>query len=144
MDGQHIVRACKSMAPTKLESGDITQDFYKDRYQYRHATIVVYDDLTFYVHESRRLNAHHFARRRYALVGENIEKMKALWEHYGCPRTDTIISTERAAFLACLPSIVNVASIPHQGTVPVGEISQKYQDWLPHVTHETQRMWTQS
>ena len=128
MDGQHIVRACKSIAPAKLESGDITQDFYKDRYQYRHATIVVYDDPAFYVHESRRLNAHHFARRRYASVGENVKKMRALWEHYGCPGTDTTISAERAAFLGCLLSIVNVASITHQGTVPVGEISQKYQN----------------
>ena len=30
VDGQHIVCACKSIAPAKLESGDITQDFYKD------------------------------------------------------------------------------------------------------------------
>ena len=52
------------------------------------------------------------------------------------PKTGTTTSAERAAFLACLPLIVNVAFIPHQGTVPVGEISQKYQDWLPHVTHE--------
>ena len=69
-------------------------------------------------------------------MSENIKKMRALWEHYGCPKTNTTTSAERAAFLACLPSIVNVASITHQGTVPIGEISQKYQDWLPHVTHE--------
>ena len=52
VDSQHIVRACKSIATAMLESGDITEDLYKERFQRRHATIVVYDDPAFYVHES--------------------------------------------------------------------------------------------
>ena len=62
--------------------------------------------------------------------------MRALWEHFGCPKTDLASSTQRAAFLGCLPSIVGIPSIPHQGILRVGDIQYKYQDWLPHVTHE--------
>ena len=136
VDDQHIVWACESIATAMLESGDITEDLYKERFHWRYATIVVYDDPAFYVHESRRLSAHHFARPRYASVGENIQKMRALWEHFGCPKIDPASSAQRAAFLGCLPLIVNMPSIPHQGILCVGDIQHKYQDWLPHVTHE--------
>ena len=44
VDGQHIVRACKSIATAMLESEDITEDLYKERFHWRYATILVYDD----------------------------------------------------------------------------------------------------
>ena len=92
--------------------------------------------LSFYVHKSRRLNAHHFAHQKVAIVGENICKMKDLWEFYGCPTVELAYTKQRATFLDCLPSILSVPIVLLQGHVPITDFLREFQDYLPHVTQE--------
>ena len=100
------------------------------------AYTVVYDDPAFYMHESRRLNIHHFARRKFATVGETMRKMRELWEHYGKPIGSNEDWQRRVAFLACLPSILSTTTLAKQGEVNVKDIDVAFQDWLPHVQQE--------
>ena len=64
MDGQHILHVCQEIAPVEVGCvGNITEEVFGNRFLRRLVYTVVYVDPAYYVHESRRLNAHHFARQ---------------------------------------------------------------------------------
>ena len=109
---------------------------FANRFVRRLAYTVVYDDPAYYVHESRRLNAHHFARRKFAIVGETMQKMRELWEHYGKPTGTSEDGLRRVAFLACLMSVLSSTTLAKQGEVSVRDVVLAFQDWLPHVQQE--------
>ena len=137
VDGQHILHACQEIAFMEVgRAGGISEEVFASRFVRRLAYTVVYDDPAFYVHESRRLNAHHFARRKFATVGETMRKMRELWEHYGKPIGTNEDGLRRVAFLACLPSILSTTTLAKQGEVSVKDIAVAFQDWLPHVQQE--------
>ena len=79
VDGQHILHTCQEIAPTEVDrAGGIIEEVFANRFVRHSAYIVVYDHPTYYVHESHRLNAHHFARRKFATMGETMRKMREL------------------------------------------------------------------
>ena len=136
VNGQHVYHACTVIAPTLVETDDITLDFYEKRFLRRPAITVIYNSPSFYVHKSRRLNAHHFAHQKVATIGESIRKMRDMWGFYGCPIVESAYAEQRATFLGCLPSILSVPTVPLQGPVSITDILRGFQDYLPHVTQE--------
>ena len=137
VDGQHILHACQEFAPVEVgQVGGTSEEVFADQFLRRLAYTIVYDDPVFYVHESHRLNAHHFVRRKFATVGETMRKMRELWEHYGKPIGTNEDRQRRVAFLACLLSILSTRTLAKQGEVSVKDIAVAFQDWLPHVQQE--------
>ena len=134
VDGQYILHVCQKIAPVEVgQAGGISEEVFADRFLRRLAYTFVYDDPAFYVHESRRLNAHHFARRKFATVGETMRKMRELWEDYGKSIGTNEDGQRRVTFLACLLSILSTTTLAKQGEVSVKDIAVAFQDWLPHV-----------
>ena len=93
----------------------IIEEVFANRFVHRLAYTMVYDDPAYYVHESCQLNAHHFARRKFATVGKMMQKMRELWEHYGKPIGISEDGLRRVAFLACLPFVCPVRPLPSRG-----------------------------
>ena len=113
--------------------GGITKEVFANQFFCCLAYTVVYDDPTYYVHESRRLNTHHFTRQKFATVGETLRKMPELWEYYGKPTGTNTDGLRRVAFLASFPSILSSTTLAKQGEVKVRDVALAFQDWLPHV-----------
>ena len=116
--------------------GGIIEEVFANPFLHRLVYTVVYDDPAYYVHESRRLNTHHFARRKFATVGETLRKMWELWEYYGKPTRTNTDGLRRVAFLASLPSILSSTTLVKQGEVKMRDVALAFQDWLPHVQQE--------
>jgi hypothetical protein len=84
VDGQHVVAACK-LAKRKLDAGELNLYMFEKYYYVREATFVVYDNWTYYIDKSMRVNNAEWERKRYTVVSEDLQKLRHIWEICGKP-----------------------------------------------------------
>ena len=90
VDGQHILHACQKIAYVEVgHAGGITKEVFANRFLRHLVYTVVYDDTAYYVHESHRLKAHHFVRRKFATVGKTLRKIRDYGNTMANPQEST-------------------------------------------------------
>lgn len=87
IDGHHILYAFQEIAKVVVLNGELSEAEFSQRFEKRPATVVMYDEETFYMAESRRINVTIWKGRPTVMWVRTCKKFEHLWEFFGRPKS---------------------------------------------------------